>query len=320
MRRKNELSVDELKVIKADLSTDELTLTELIEAFLDDCKLRNLREHSIRYYRNELGMFKRLINTENIAEITPTMIKNNVIRALMDRGNKPVSINTRLRAIRVFFNFLVEQKYIKSSPMDSVSMLKHDKNKIQTLSIQQINELLNACNLKTFVGYRDYTIISLFIETGVRALELVNIDVYDVDLSRGMIRIKHPKSHLERNVPIQKSMREILNRYMTIRGDLETDRLFVTIDGTPLSKRQMQKRIEAYGKKAGIKGVRCSCHTLRHTFAKLCVLNGANAFQLQAILGHSTLDMTKIYVNLFGNEVIEGHKKFSPLQNIRRKK
>lgn len=318
MRRKNELSDEELKIINEDLTAEELTLTELVEQFLLDCEIRNLREHSINYYRNELRQFQNLVNTENVAEITPELIKEKVIRNLLDRGVKPVSINTKLRAVRAFFNFLVTHGYIKRSPMESVQMLKHDKNAVETLTTAQIKALLNACNLRTFVGYRDYTIISLFLETGIRVFELVNIDVQDVDLQAGIIHIKHAKGHLGRTVPIQRAMKNILLRYMKLRGNLPTNRLFVTLNGTPLSKRQIQKRIAEYGKKAGIKGVRVSPHTLRHTFAKLSVINGANAFQLQAILGHSTLDMTKTYVNLFGNEVKEGHRKFSPLQSIRR--
>ena len=318
MRRKNELSTEELKIIKDDLSAKSFTLSELIDAFLEDCQLRNLREHTIKYYRNELRSFKNLIGTENVEEITAELIKDRIIRKEQEKGNKPVSINSRLRAVRAFFNFLLEQGYIKKNPMDGVSLLKHRKNVIQTLTVQQINALLNACNLRTFVGYRDYVIISLILETGIRAWELVNIDVYDVDLSKGFIRIKQSKNHLERVVPIQKKMKDLLNRYIKIRGNVDTDRLFITIDGKPLSKRQLQQRISDLGEKAGIKGVRVSPHTLRHTFAKLSVMNGANAFQLQAILGHTTLEMTKVYVNLFSNDVAESHKKFSPLQNIKR--
>ncbi|WP_331712022.1 tyrosine-type recombinase/integrase [Bacillus sp. SJS] len=91
-----------------------------------------------------------------------------------------------------------------------------------------------------------------------------------------------------------------------------------TLDGTGLSKRQIQSRVSEYGKKAKITDVRVSCHTLRHTFAKLCVINGANAFQLMNILGHTTLEMTKVYVNLFSSEVAEGHRKFSPLNSLKR--
>jgi integrase/recombinase XerD len=96
------------------------------------------------------------------------------------------------------------------------------------------------------------------------------------------------KHTVKRLVPIQSRMKEQLRRYLAIRGNAVTDSLFITLDGTPLSKRQIQSRIKHYGEKAGIKGVRVSPHTLRHTFAKLCVMNGANAFQPMSILGHTT--------------------------------
>lgn len=110
-------------------------------------------------------------------------------------------------------------------------MLKHDKNAIETLTIAQVRALLNACNLRTFVGYCDYTIISQFLETGIRVFELVNIDVQDVDLQAGLIHIKQVKSNLARSVQIQRAMKNILLRYMRLRGHLPTNRLFVTLSG-----------------------------------------------------------------------------------------
>ena len=159
------------------------------------------------------------------------MIKEKVIEKLLDRGIRPVSINTKLRAVRAFLNFLVTHGYIKRSPMESIQMLKHDKNAIETLTIAQVRALLNACNLRTFVGYCDYTIISQFLETGIRVFELVNIDVQDVDLQAGLIHIKQVKSNLARTVPIQRAMKNILLRYMRLRGHLPTNRLFVTLSG-----------------------------------------------------------------------------------------
>jgi integrase/recombinase XerD len=151
----------------------------------------------------------------------------------------------------------------------------------------------------------------------VRVNELAGITVNDIDFANGNIRIRNAKSFRERLVPIQARMKEQLSKYLAIRGNTVTDSLFITLDGTPLCKRQIQSRVSEYGKKAGIKGVQCSCHTLRHTFVKLSVINGANAFQFMSILGHTTLEMTKVYVNLFSSEVAEGHKKFSPLNSLR---
>ncbi|MCU7712606.1 tyrosine-type recombinase/integrase [Priestia sp. JV24] len=319
-RRSNELTTEEMRALAGVLPASNFTLEELIDIFIDDCTVRNLREHSIRFYRNELSTFMRSIQAQgvevNAETITAEVIKRNVILHMKEQGIKPVSINTRLRAIRAFFNFLYKQRYIKHNPMNQIELLRHRKEVIETLTVAQINKLLNACNLRTFIGVRDYTIIMLLVETGVRANELIGINVEDINFSNGLIRIRNAKSYRERLVPIQSKMKDQLRKYLNIRGEAITDALFVTLDGTSISKRQVQSRITGCARKAKITDVRVSCHTLRHTFAKLCVMNGANAFQLQAILGHTTLDMTKVYVNLFSNEVAEGHKQFSPLKNI----
>jgi len=319
-RRNNELTVEEIKALSGVLPAHEYTLEELIEIFIDDCSVRNLREHTLKFYRNELATFIRSLEAQGvdltIANITTEVIKRNVILHMKENGIKPVSINTRLRAIRSFFNFLYKQRYIRRNPMEQVEMLRHRKEVIETLTVAQINKLLNACNLRTFIGVRDYTIIMLFVETGVRVNELIGIKIEDLNLPGGVIRIRNAKSYRERLVPIQAKMKDQIRKYLKIRGQTIADELFVTLDGTAISKRQVQSRITTCARKAKITGVRVSCHTLRHTFAKLCVMNGANAFQLQAILGHTTLEMTKVYVNLFSNEVADGHKQFSPLKNI----
>src|SRR5690606_24923411 len=111
-------------------------------------------------------------------------------------------------------------------------------------------------------------------------------------------------------------MKRQLRKYLAVRGELDTPNLFVTIDNTPLTKRQLQERIAKYGRMAGIKNVRCSPHTFRHTFAKMAVQNGADVFALQAVLGHASLEMVRNYVNLFSSDVFESHKKFSPLEKL----
>lgn len=92
--------------------------------------------------------------------------------------------------------------------------------------------------------------------------------------------------------------------------------LFITQDDMKMSRKNVQDRIRKYGRMAGITNVRNSPHTFRHTFAKMAVQNGANIFELQKILGHKTLDMVRVYVNLFSRDVARAHAKFSPVENL----
>lgn len=323
-RRKNVLSDAELSIIRKSKKSYVETFKEAVDLFVRDCDLRNLRPYTIKYYCNEINAFLNLLSEQGIDtnllkpyNVTKEHIEENVILYMRNyKGLKIVSINTRLRALRALFNFLHKHKHISKNPMENTKLLKDRKRIIPTFTKEQLNKLLRQPDLKTFVGVRDYTIMLLFLETGIRVNELVGLSLADIRWEDNLIVIRNAKSYRERLVPIQKEMKHQLKKYIAIRGYVETDSLFVTIDETPLTRRAIQQRIERYGVSAKIKGVRCSCHTFRHTFAKLSVQQGANIFELQTILGHTSMEVVKTYVNLFGTDVRDSHQKFSPLKLI----
>ncbi|QFT88077.1 Tyrosine recombinase XerC [Bacillus sp. THAF10] len=321
-RRKNILDKEEIAIIEKNKKNYVELFSEAIDLFVKDCELRNLRPFTIKYYLNEFYAFLNILKEQEIDveklrpyNVTEEHIKENVIRYMRNfKGIKIVSINTRLRALRSFFNFLYKQKHIPKNPMGNVRELKDRKSIIATFTKDQLNKLFRQPDMRTFTGLRDYTIMLLMLETGIRVNELVGISLKDIKWEDGLLCIRNAKSYRERLVPIQKVMREQLKKYIAIRGDLDSSALFVTVDGTRLSRRGVQQRIIIYGRKAKLKDVRCSCHTFRHTFAKLSVQQGANIFELQAILGHTSMEIVKTYVNLFGTDVRESHKKFSPVK------
>lgn len=325
MRRNNRLNTEEIETIFDGVSSDEIDFQEALKKFLEDCNIRNLRGHTIKFYQNELSTFYKIMKEQGIepapSSITSEHIKRNVILYMKEeQQRKIVTINARIRAIRSFFNFLDREGYIKKNPVQGIKLLKDRKQAVETFSREQLKELFKIPDLKTFTGMRDYVLMSLLLETGIRANECVGITVRDIKLKEGTILIRNAKTYKERLVPIQNAMKSLLKKYLHIRGRIEdTDALFLTIDGTPMSKRQLQNRITFYGRKAAIQGVRCSAHTFRHTFAKLSVKAGADIFTLQAILGHSSMEMVRNYVNLFSEDVLEKHKEFSPLKNIKRR-
>lgn len=291
-----------------------------VDAFIRDCRIRNLSEYTIRFYRNELSGLRKLLEADgrdsNPVSVTAKDIKERVILRMMNEGRKESAINARLRACRAFFNFLERERMIPVNPMDSVTLVKQKRRVIETFTREQIQALLRQPNQKTFTGIRDYTMLLLLFETGVRVKELVNIRVDDVRLEDGMIRIRDPKGSRERLVPFQSKMKRQLMRYLSIRGKSDCDHLFITLDDTPVAVRSFQERMAEYGKKAGIENVRCSPHTARHTFAKMYIQNGGDAFSLQKILGHTSLEMTRVYVELFSNDVARAHSKVSPVERL----
>ncbi|MEH7513323.1 tyrosine-type recombinase/integrase [Gottfriedia acidiceleris] len=305
-KRRMMLSADELKIVSKSTYVDNDE--EALKLFFDDCHIRNLRKDTIRYYREQFQAVKQPLVT-----MTETDIKNFILN-LQDSGLKTTSINTRLRGLRSFYNFLYKHKHIKKNPMANIKLLKTRKEVVNTFTMDQLQLLFSLCDMKTFVGVRDYTIMLLMLDTAIRLNELVNIELKDV--KENEIVIRETKTFFERIVPISKKFKEQLNIYIRIRGEAETDKLFISQDGTELKKRSLQTRINHYGKLSKIENVRVSCHTFRHTSAKMFIQNGGNAFHLQQLLGHTSLEITKKYVNLWSTDVAESHKKFSALTKL----
>lgn len=318
-RRKNKLVAEE-HVGPPKVSVECEDFDTCVHMFLRDARIRNLSAHTLRYYRNELTALRGILEAQDVStrpdRITLEVIRQNVILYMMETlGRKETSINTRLRAIRAFFNYLHNEGMLEDNPGADLKLIKAKKEVVETFSRDQVRDILRQPNQATFTGFRDYTLLLLLLETGVRAREITEISVKDIRWEDGQILI-NGKGYKERLVPIQATMRNQMKKYVSIRGDVPNDALFVTIDNTPITVRQIQNRISKYGRMANIKNVRCSPHTFRHTFAKMSVQNGADVFALQKVLGHTSLEMVRNYVNLFSSDVMEAHKRFSPLEKL----
>lgn len=181
---------------------------------------------------------------------------------------------------------------------------------------QQIEALLKVPNRKIFTGLRDYTILLLLLETGVRVSELVNIKLNDINFKDGYIKV-FGKGSKERSVPIESKFKKVLKEYCFHRGELDTYYLFVTIQNTPLKVRTVQEQLKNISVKAGITEIRTSPHVWRHTLARKYIVNGGDPFSLKNILGHSDWHMVHHYTNLFGSDIKKQHEKFSPVQNLK---
>ncbi len=188
---------------------------------------------------------------------------------------------------------------------------------MNTFSNDQITRLLKVIPTKRPEGYRDYTIIITLYGTGLRIQELLDLRLNDLNLESGQIKVMG-KGARERYVYMSPTVYKVVFRYLNRwRPKVNSDYLFVHDNGQPLSRYYVAHRMQRYGKKAGITGVRCSPHTLRHSFAVNFLRNNGDAFTLQRILGHSTLDMTRRYAELANSDVERRMKAFSPIESLR---
>lgn len=296
---------------------------ECMDGFIRTLIANRRSSHTVDYYRKCLRVLTQVLREQGyptrLRRITESVLVEGYIKYSTEvKRMRETSIQTNLRAFRAFFNWAVSSGIIEESPMKNIRIGKAKVAAVETFTSEQIIELLSQPNLETFVGLRDYTIMVTLLETGIRLRELVDVELGDVRFNDSQILI-HGKNGHDRLVPFQARMAKVLRKYINIRGKSETEALFITHDDGKMSRKAVQDRLAKYGRMAMIENVRCSPHTFRHTFAKMSVRNGANIFALQKILGHSTMDMVRTYVNLFSTEVNEEHRRFSPLENLYRR-
>ncbi|MCT4796147.1 tyrosine-type recombinase/integrase [Exiguobacterium alkaliphilum] len=307
MRRKRELSKEELRIIHTRVSDEEA-----IDEFFKHCYLKNLRQATIDYYRNEFMATKRILNKE-LVDLETSDIEHLII--ISKERIKITTINTRLRALRAFYNFIYRKRLISTNPMEDIKLLKDRHKMIDALENSEIEKLLKVMrDEKTFVGFRDEVIFLVFLDTGIRLSELVGIEIGDI---RGdELLVRKTKNNFERTVYLSEFTQQQLKRYLVIRGQLDTDALFINRDNGPLKSHSIQGRFTRYGQLAGIEK-RVSPHTFRHTMAKRMVMEGIDAFSLMHLLGHTDITVTKRYVNLWGKDLKRKHGKYGALKGLR---
>ena len=234
------------------------------------------------------------------------------------RGLSGHSINTYLRSIRAFWSWLVEEEIIDFNPFSKLRIPKAPRKVITAFSQPQIESLLNAISTSTN-GYRDSVILLMLLDTGLRINELINLRLDNVWLEEGLVKVVG-KGNKERLVPIGRQIRKLLWRYIhkyrSQPAMPNLNNLFLNSEGKPLTKNRLDSLMQHYGKKAGLAGVRCSPHTLRHTFAISYLRNGGDVFSLQRILGHSSLEMTRRYCQLADVDIAKAHALASPVDNL----
>lgn len=317
-RRQNTLtSIDNPSTIKQQLSFDDL-----LHSFILDCKAKNLSPLTLRFYQDSVRQMKDAFQDQQIPldiyNLSTRDIKNHFIAYLFDQGKSDNTVNGRIKAVKQFLKYLFEEGWLTKNIAVELHVVKAKKLMLQTFTKEQVVSLLEQPDRKTFTGYRDFTMMTVLLETGMRISELCHLKTGDLFFKEQEIRITKGKGGRARRVPFQQTCAKIIRRYLDIRGDLETDALFVNMNNEQISTRALQEKMQVYGHVANITGVRVSPHTFRHTMAKFYILNGGDPFTLRRILGHATLDMVDYYVELFSSDIKQQHKKFSPVENMKR--
>lgn len=182
------------------------------------------------------------------------------------------------------------------------------------------NKWLKRTRNKLFASRRDYAIIHLFYSSGIRLSELVNLNLSDIDFKRGLLKVLG-KGNREREASLTDVVIKILQSYLKARGFWKGNKreaLFLSREGTRITKTNIQREIERYGKKAGISKT-VTPHMLRHSIATHYMNGGMDIRKIQSFLGHSSLASTQIYTHIITDDQREERNRLHPQNKFRQK-
>jgi len=304
------------------------SLESLTKGYLLNCRTENKSPKTIRGYESVLRKFNWYCQQNDFPEIqkiTAVHIRHFLwyLGSESKRWNStnpsarhPASnttINDYFRALRTFFNWLEREELIIDNPFRHLKTPKPDNKIIQALTPAEVERLFKACSGKSMLDIRNRAILSVFLDTGLRLSELVNLTLDDVNMDEGSILVRKGKGGKPRVVRIGNKAQKALWKY-TLHRKGNSNRLFLNRAGEPFDFYGVAIFLKRLGNKAKVK---LHAHQLRHTFAISYLRAGGDVFSLQYLLGHSTLNMTQRYLqSLNANDAANAHKKFSPLDNL----
>jgi site-specific recombinase XerD len=309
-------------------------LTELIDYFEVCNRAEGKSPKTISWYSANLRHFHRYLNSRHISseiDDIDTKLLREYILYLFKRNsyqdhpytptkNTPLStatIHGHVRTLRAFFSWLINEELIKQNPTTGLKPPKLDDKVITILSDEEIRTIINTFHPKQPSDARNQTIFMMLLDTGLRIGEIVRLKTDDLHLDEGIIKVLG-KGKKERFVPIGTNSQRVLQRYLfryrPRQNDSQNDYVFLSTGGKPLTENSLKLMFARLARRSGVK--RLHAHLCRHTFATKFLINGGDVFSLQQILGHSTLEMARHYVNLASNHVALQHRRFSPLDRL----
>lgn len=299
--------------IKMQKENEDKTVKEAFQEFIKYCKVKSLSESTISYYKTSYSYFVDFYGEDKSTKGITRALVNDFILQLKERDMNNTSVNSRLRGVRAMLYYFMRLGYMEEF---KIEMIKAEKKLKKTYSDSELELLLEKPDKKecSFAQYRNWVIVNYLVGTGNRLKTLVNVKIEDIDFDSGYITLKKTKNKKQQVIPLSKQLAKILAEYLEYReGELE-DYLFCNIYGKKLKESTLKSAIRKYNLRRGVD--KTSIHLFRHTFAKKWILAGGDVFRLQKILGHSTMDVVKEYVNMFGDDLKKEFDKFNPLDQV----
>lgn len=289
-----------LRVLKAH----ETILHLAYQDFLLSRQVMRCTSKTLAHYEYTAGGFVRWLIQHHIT--APKDIRTTHIRSYLSEfsNKKDTTQHTQARGVKTFIRFLLQEHYCDNPDLARIQMPKLERRRLPCLNAEELQYLVEACDT-----IRDKALILLAVDTGLRLSELVALTWDDIDLKTGLVHVHRGKGGKARSVVLGLTTRRTLLAYERKRQD-KTNALWVNDSGEPLSMngiRQIFRRLRSRT------GLPVTPHALRRTFALLSLRAGMSPLHLQALLGHTTLEMVRRYVQMVDQDLLQAHRDYGPV-------
>lgn len=293
-------------------------MQEALHEFLRYIKVdKGLSLNTIDNYRRDLEAYLDFLTEQKITNLNNVdrFVIIDYLETLQKEGKATSSISRKMSALRQFHIFLRQEEITETNPMQYIDMPKKAKHLPDTLSIEEVERLLETPNTSTLLGLRNRAILETMYATGLRVTELIQLKMADLHLEMGLIQTIG-KGNKERIIPIGDMAAKWITYYLKdsrpkLLKEKESDILFLNFHGDALTRQGIWKNIKAIVTEAGIQK-EVTPHTLRHSFATHLLENGADLRMVQELLGHASISTTQIYTHVSKQRMADIYQKYFP--------
>ena len=301
---------------RIEMNSNSLSFNELFPRFVAAKIAEGVSEKTVDTYHQHWKCIGKHLDLDKTVDSTTQDDINNVVVSMRRSGLAHNSISSYTRVLRTFLKWCRQQGYT-----DLVMPPIKDRETVkETYSDAELKVLIQKPEKNCdFTEYRNWVIINFLLNCGCRAATIRNIQNRDVDLAARQVAFRHTKTGKIQIIPLCTLMISILRDYMTIRQGSPSEYLFCNEYGEMLTENALREAIYKYNHRRGIQ--KTSLHAFRHTFARKYLVDcRGDAFTLQKLLGHSTLQMTKHYCTIYDSDISRNFDSISPLAQLQKSK
>ena len=289
-------------------------MSKYISEYIDFLKIEKRQsKNTLLSYGRDVNRFAKYISNKQLEEVKKNDVRSFLVFLRKVECLASSSVARCLSSLKSFYSFLYIENLILENPTETIASPSPWRKLPNVISVEDVDALIAAPDIKTLAGVRDLAMIELIYATGLRVSELISLTMSEVDLEVGFLRTLG-KGSKERVIPIGDIAKTAIEGYVNNARPLfqkkrKTEDLFLTRNGNAMSRQGFWKIIKKYSIKAKIAGT-VSPHALRHAFATHLLDRGADLRSVQKMLGHADISSTQIYTHVLSERMSGIYKRF----------